>query len=135
MLGFTPLNELEHNRSTEFEPYYVNSPTMTAVSASTSRANSPPLNTKQSIERCTTFNLNDTMEFDDKTINEEYQHRNQASEYVHSFARRVHGWSWQAWPIAMGTGAVFVLMSNLHNAPEWVIYPGMSYQLYKVNNY
>lgn len=35
-------------------------------------------------------------------------------------ARRVHGWSWQAFPIGMGTGAVYVLLSALDPHPEWV---------------
>ncbi|KAF8756877.1 Voltage-dependent anion channel [Rhizoctonia solani] len=35
-------------------------------------------------------------------------------------AKRVHGWSWQAFPIGMGTGAVYVLLSALDPHPEWV---------------
>ncbi|CAE6458400.1 unnamed protein product [Rhizoctonia solani] len=37
-----------------------------------------------------------------------------------TLARRVHGWSWQAFPIGMGTGAVYVLLSALDPHPEWV---------------
>lgn len=32
---------------------------------------------------------------------------------VSRFARRVHGWSWQAFPIGMGTGAVYVTLSGI----------------------
>ncbi|KAI0060715.1 hypothetical protein BV25DRAFT_1954617 [Artomyces pyxidatus] len=32
---------------------------------------------------------------------------------VSSLARRIHGWSWQAFPIGMGTGAVYVILSLL----------------------
>ncbi|TFK52714.1 hypothetical protein OE88DRAFT_1292460 [Heliocybe sulcata] len=32
---------------------------------------------------------------------------------VSSLARRIHGWSWQAFPIGMGTGAVYVTMSAI----------------------
>ncbi|TCD62836.1 hypothetical protein EIP91_006349 [Steccherinum ochraceum] len=32
---------------------------------------------------------------------------------VGSLARRIHGWSWQAFPIGMGTGAVYVTLSGL----------------------
>ncbi|KAL0961491.1 hypothetical protein HGRIS_006432 [Hohenbuehelia grisea] len=28
--------------------------------------------------------------------------------------RRIHGWTWQAFPIGMGTGAVYVLLSGMH---------------------
>jgi tellurite resistance protein TehA-like permease len=34
---------------------------------------------------------------------------------VSNLARRVHGWSWQAFPIGMGTGAVYVALSGLKN--------------------
>ncbi|KAI0071518.1 hypothetical protein K474DRAFT_611655 [Panus rudis PR-1116 ss-1] len=34
---------------------------------------------------------------------------------VGSLARRIHGWSWQAFPIGMGTGAVYVTLSGLKN--------------------
>ncbi|QRW08455.1 C4-dicarboxylate transporter/malic acid transporter [Ceratobasidium sp. AG-Ba] len=37
-----------------------------------------------------------------------------------ALAKRVHGWSWQAFPIGMGTGAVYVLLSALDPHPEWV---------------
>ncbi|KAL0960557.1 hypothetical protein HGRIS_005593 [Hohenbuehelia grisea] len=37
---------------------------------------------------------------------------------VSSFSRRIHGWSWQAFPIGMGTGAVYVTLSGLqHGSP------------------
>jgi len=32
---------------------------------------------------------------------------------VSSLAMRIHGWSWQAFPIGMGTGAVYVVLSGL----------------------
>ncbi|KAL0577115.1 hypothetical protein V5O48_004868 [Marasmius crinis-equi] len=32
---------------------------------------------------------------------------------VSSLARRIHGWSWQAFPIGMGTGAVYVTLSAI----------------------
>ncbi|KAF8993505.1 voltage-dependent anion channel [Cyathus striatus] len=32
---------------------------------------------------------------------------------VSALARRIHGWSWQAFPIGMGTGAVYVSLSGL----------------------
>ncbi|KAI0790246.1 voltage-dependent anion channel [Irpex lacteus] len=32
---------------------------------------------------------------------------------VGRLARRIHGWSWQAFPIGMGTGAVYVTMSGI----------------------
>lgn len=52
-------------------------------------------------------------------------------------AKRIHGWSWQAFPIGMGTGAsrrflarlrinirqlgaVYLTLANLHNHPPWV---------------
>ncbi|TIC61548.1 hypothetical protein E3Q03_02640 [Wallemia mellicola] len=98
-----------------------NSPTMTSLSASasTSRANSPPP-MKPSLEQSLAFNLNGDIDHDEKTLTDEH---NAPHRQPRSFFRRVHGWSWQAWPIAMGTGAVFVLMSNLYNAPDWVVYP------------
>ncbi|KAF8674673.1 Voltage-dependent anion channel [Rhizoctonia solani] len=36
--------------------------------------------------------------------------------------RRIHGWSWQSFPIGMGTGAVYVLLSALNPHPTWVTY-------------
>ncbi|VDB92312.1 unnamed protein product [Peniophora sp. CBMAI 1063] len=35
------------------------------------------------------------------------------SRRVGQLARRVHGWSWQAFPVGMGTGAVYVALSGL----------------------
>lgn len=32
---------------------------------------------------------------------------------VGALARRIHGWSWQAFPVGMGTGAVYVTMSGV----------------------
>jgi len=32
---------------------------------------------------------------------------------VSALARRIHGWSWQAFPIGMGTGAVYVTLSQI----------------------
>ncbi|CAE7177275.1 unnamed protein product [Rhizoctonia solani] len=34
--------------------------------------------------------------------------------------RRIHGWSWQSFPIGMGTGAVYILLSSLNPHPAWV---------------
>jgi hypothetical protein len=34
---------------------------------------------------------------------------------VGSLSRRIHGWTWQAFPIGMGTGAVYVTMSGLRD--------------------
>ncbi|KII91028.1 hypothetical protein PLICRDRAFT_107381 [Plicaturopsis crispa FD-325 SS-3] len=36
-------------------------------------------------------------------------------QHVSALARRIHGWSWQAFPIGMGTGAVYVTLSGLKN--------------------
>ncbi|KIK69875.1 hypothetical protein GYMLUDRAFT_150500 [Collybiopsis luxurians FD-317 M1] len=36
-----------------------------------------------------------------------------SSHRVTSLARRIHGWSWQAFPIGMGTGAVYVTLSGI----------------------
>ncbi|KAH9989571.1 voltage-dependent anion channel [Russula vinacea] len=36
---------------------------------------------------------------------------------VSTLARRIHGWSWQAFPIGMGTGAVYVTLSGLKGHP------------------
>ncbi|KIY52451.1 hypothetical protein FISHEDRAFT_69869 [Fistulina hepatica ATCC 64428] len=35
--------------------------------------------------------------------------------HVSRIARRIHGWSWQGFPIGMGTGAVYVVLSNLES--------------------
>ncbi|TFK70559.1 hypothetical protein BDN72DRAFT_856858 [Pluteus cervinus] len=35
-----------------------------------------------------------------------------ATPRVSTLARRIHGWSWQAFPIGMGTGAVYVTLSG-----------------------
>ncbi|KAI9448713.1 voltage-dependent anion channel-domain-containing protein [Lactarius psammicola] len=37
---------------------------------------------------------------------------------VGRLARRIHGWSWQAFPIGMGTGAVYVTLSGLKQHPR-----------------
>ncbi|KAK0205201.1 voltage-dependent anion channel [Desarmillaria ectypa] len=39
---------------------------------------------------------------------------------VSSLARHIHGWSWQSFPIGMGTGAVFVTLSGLKEHPNWL---------------
>ncbi|EIN03551.1 hypothetical protein PUNSTDRAFT_77964 [Punctularia strigosozonata HHB-11173 SS5] len=36
------------------------------------------------------------------------------TEHVGIFARRVHGWSWQAFSVGMGTGAVYVSLIDIH---------------------
>ncbi|KAK7692818.1 hypothetical protein QCA50_004453 [Cerrena zonata] len=38
-------------------------------------------------------------------------------EKVNGLSRRIHGWSWQAFPIGMGTGAVYVTLSSLKDHP------------------
>ncbi|KAK0489454.1 voltage-dependent anion channel-domain-containing protein [Armillaria novae-zelandiae] len=40
--------------------------------------------------------------------------------HVSGFARRIHGWSWQAFPIVMGTSAVYLTLSNLKHHPALV---------------
>ncbi|KAF9265197.1 hypothetical protein L218DRAFT_924327 [Marasmius fiardii PR-910] len=40
---------------------------------------------------------------------------------VSSLARRIHGWSWQAFPIGMGTGAVYVVLSGLEPRSPTII--------------
>ncbi|KAI0290293.1 voltage-dependent anion channel-domain-containing protein [Russula brevipes] len=40
-----------------------------------------------------------------------------ASPPVSKLARRIHGWSWQAFPMGMGTGAVYVTLSGLEEHP------------------
>jgi len=40
---------------------------------------------------------------------------------VGSLARRIHGWSWQAFPIGMGTGAVYVTMSGVRARSKTLI--------------
>ncbi|CAE6426634.1 unnamed protein product [Rhizoctonia solani] len=39
-----------------------------------------------------------------------------------TLSRRIHGWSWQSFPVGMGTGAVYVLLSALNPHPAWVTY-------------
>ncbi|KAF9046834.1 hypothetical protein BDZ89DRAFT_61734 [Hymenopellis radicata] len=45
---------------------------------------------------------------------------------VSALARRIHGWSWQAFPIGMGTGAVYVTLSGLkqHSSALTVVETG-----------
>ncbi|KAF8657318.1 hypothetical protein AX16_002240 [Volvariella volvacea WC 439] len=40
--------------------------------------------------------------------------------HVNSLLRRIHGWSWQAFPIGMGTAAVYVTLSGLEDRSEIV---------------
>ncbi|GJE96716.1 voltage-dependent anion channel-domain-containing protein [Phanerochaete sordida] len=40
-----------------------------------------------------------------------------ARAHVSRLSRRIHGWSWQAYPIGMGTGAVYVTLAGLKNHP------------------
>ncbi|KAF8627446.1 hypothetical protein AX17_006260 [Amanita inopinata Kibby_2008] len=37
----------------------------------------------------------------------------QREQHISSLARRIHGWSWQAFPIGLGTGAVYVTLSGI----------------------
>lgn len=39
---------------------------------------------------------------------------------ISGLAKRIHGWSWQAFPIGMGTGAVYITLAGLHRHPPWV---------------
>ncbi|KAK0452756.1 voltage-dependent anion channel [Desarmillaria tabescens] len=39
---------------------------------------------------------------------------------VHGIARRIHGWSWQSFPILMGTSAVYMTLSALKHHPAFV---------------
>ncbi|KAK0472532.1 voltage-dependent anion channel-domain-containing protein [Armillaria novae-zelandiae] len=39
---------------------------------------------------------------------------------VSGISRRIHGWSWQAFPIVMGTSAVFMTLSDLKRHPAFV---------------
>ncbi|PBK68181.1 hypothetical protein ARMSODRAFT_209496 [Armillaria solidipes] len=39
---------------------------------------------------------------------------------VSDITRRIHGWSWQAFPIVMGTSAVFMTLSDLKRHPAFV---------------
>jgi hypothetical protein len=41
---------------------------------------------------------------------------------VSNLARRIHGWSWQSYPIGMGTGAVYVTLSSVSPHPPWLTY-------------
>ncbi|KAI0654597.1 voltage-dependent anion channel-domain-containing protein [Cubamyces menziesii] len=43
----------------------------------------------------------------------QHQAPNPGEIKVSHLARRIHGWSWQAFPIGMGTGAVYVTLSGL----------------------
>ncbi|KAF8321246.1 hypothetical protein DL93DRAFT_1624708 [Clavulina sp. PMI_390] len=36
-----------------------------------------------------------------------------------TFGRRIHAWTWQAFPIGMGTSAVCVCLANLHDQWSW----------------
>ncbi|KAF9042662.1 hypothetical protein BDZ89DRAFT_273056 [Hymenopellis radicata] len=40
--------------------------------------------------------------------------------HLSSVARHIHGWSWQAFPVGMGTGAVYITLSGIHNHPSWL---------------
>ncbi|KAK0488379.1 voltage-dependent anion channel [Armillaria luteobubalina] len=43
------------------------------------------------------------------------------SAQVNGIRRRIHGWSWQAFPIVMGTSAVFMTLSDLKHHPMFVL--------------
>ncbi|KAF9561760.1 hypothetical protein CPC08DRAFT_707120 [Agrocybe pediades] len=40
-------------------------------------------------------------------------------EKASALARRIHGWSWQAFPMGLGTGAVYLTMSNIKTPPTF----------------
>ncbi|KAF5360766.1 hypothetical protein D9756_004928 [Leucocoprinus leucothites] len=51
-------------------------------------------------------------QFSERTVNnDELQQRGVPK--VNAICRRIHGWSWQAFPVGMGTGAVYVVLSGL----------------------
>ncbi|KAI9509751.1 voltage-dependent anion channel-domain-containing protein [Russula earlei] len=50
-------------------------------------------------------------------VNPEQSSPSGAAPSVSRLARRIHGWSWQAFPIGMGTGAVYVTLSGLKGHP------------------
>jgi hypothetical protein len=52
----------------------------------------------------------------EETLQEETQKRG-----VSNIARRIHGWSWQAFPIGMGTGAVYVTLSGVKSRSPTLI--------------
>ncbi|KAF9450552.1 hypothetical protein P691DRAFT_700995 [Macrolepiota fuliginosa MF-IS2] len=45
----------------------------------------------------------------EKTVNNEQER----TPRVNAICRRIHGWSWQAFPVGMGTGAVYVILHGL----------------------
>ncbi|KAI0060713.1 hypothetical protein BV25DRAFT_923793 [Artomyces pyxidatus] len=45
-----------------------------------------------------------------------------SSPPVNSLVRRIHGWTWQAFPIGMGTGAVYTVLSGIKHRPAWLVY-------------
>ncbi|CAE6392676.1 unnamed protein product [Rhizoctonia solani] len=46
--------------------------------------------------------------------------------------RRIHGWTWQSFPIGMGTGAVYVLLSALNPHPTWVTYIEITFYILNI---
>ncbi|KAI0284471.1 voltage-dependent anion channel-domain-containing protein [Russula brevipes] len=50
-------------------------------------------------------------------VNPEQPSFSGASPPVSKLARRIHGWSWQAFPMGMGTCAVYVTLSGLEEHP------------------
>ncbi|KZV70721.1 hypothetical protein PENSPDRAFT_578977 [Peniophora sp. CONT] len=54
-----------------------------------------------------------------ETYPAEHPEEEPRSEYkVTRIARRIHGWTWQAYPIGMGTSAVYVTMSGLRDRSD-----------------
>ncbi|TFK40496.1 voltage-dependent anion channel [Crucibulum laeve] len=53
--------------------------------------------------------------------NQSLEETAQNAPRVSALARRIHGWSWQAFPIGMGTGAVYVTLSGLENRSSALI--------------
>ncbi|KAI0029364.1 voltage-dependent anion channel [Vararia minispora EC-137] len=47
--------------------------------------------------------------------------RRQYRQRIGALARRIHGWTWQAFPIGMGTSAVYVTMSGLKQRSSTMI--------------
>ncbi|KXN82849.1 Malic acid transport protein [Leucoagaricus sp. SymC.cos] len=57
-----------------------------------------------------TVNPDTASELSERTVNNEQRMR---IPRVNAICRRIHGWSWQAFPVGMGTGAVYVVLFGL----------------------
>ncbi|KAI0271746.1 voltage-dependent anion channel-domain-containing protein [Russula aff. rugulosa BPL654] len=61
--------------------------------------------------------LTDVADLEKPRVDLELPSLSGASPRVSTLARRIHGWSWQAFPIGMGTGAVYVTLAGLKVHP------------------